>query len=1480
MEIIRRSADSVAALGLQFEDLFSVVALNAPELEVKEIYRLSQWADAPKYRLSGRDIGVDRVAILNDGSVVAIQCKCYDENNTVGKNDIQKFMSGSQNDAFQQRWIVTTSALNDVARRMIEGTNVKHLDFFEFADCRIQGGEDAQREPWPLQQAAIDAVVEGFENPDNNARGQLIMACGSGKTFTALKIAERIVSPGGRILFLAPSIALVAQARKEWLRHTARPLRCAVVCSDQTVKNSESISLKEVSFDVTTDPQTIADALKQAPADGVAVIFCTYQSLERVGAAQQEHGAPAFDLALVDEAHRTAGAQDRSRATPLFQKVHSQAEINCKKRLYMTATPRVYDERAKDEAKAKDAQLQITDMNDAATFGPRFYRLPFREAVNAGMLCDVRVICLGLSEDMMHEDLVDKLRSLSAATPGQGAPPDTAEYLATLVIGLALNGLVESKRVGEAPDKLPKTLAYANTTRRSRWLAEALKSEDVKQFVDDYRRGRAPAAKRQDKETLAIEAEHLDGADSAHKRNRAIHNLNAEDERTARVITNCRLFAEGVDVPNLSSVAFMDPRSSATDIIQAIGRVMRKGAGDKKFGYIIAPFALEPGESVTAALGRRSHGFKILGRVLRALQSHDEELTSKLSEMVIIDAPRADDDADAPDGEAAKIAADQDITPDLARQLGLDDPDAIYAQIAKYSGLGDTGKQVANIIIDAVKRAARVFIQEKAALTLAETLGQSPEFIESLPDKDRDDKLNEASHTAALIIGNACLMHKRLEASGNLDDLHPLEKMGSKAAVIDLLIKDWRAILSRDYKPIFEQALAILNNLKRAHPQAARLQDAIHNLINCAVDTSEPLNELGYDHAGPLYHTILENAASQGAFYTKNTAALLLGKLVFNDDLLDWSDPAQVAKLRVIDPCCGTGTLLMAGLNAIKSRAQAAQRLSKDEVVKLHKALVENCFFGLDITSQAVQLAACNMTLGAPDTSYTRMNMYSLEYGMARGASAPTRDNVRHGALELLKRLEFKQANGAGQGALDMRDIVAPINGVNVNGEAEELKLPAKFDVIMMNPPFTFTSRQGIQFPKSVGKAMNERLQQISDDLKSKSEDAHSALAKMSIGPFFTPLSDELIAKDRGTLAKIVPVTALTSNNGLAERIYIANRFHVETVITSHDPKNIAFSESSNIHEAIVIARRKADKRAPTRFVQLAQLPANTQQVERLARAIGSSELNGWGSCTMWPADKVQAGDWSPVQWYSPEIVEAISFINDLDGLAVSGERYSWNPGDVECRTHFTYKANEPSSKGETNLYQSVDITQHSRIASPPDTWATPKPDAKLKKRAEKLMSLGGHVLVSSRISTTSASLIAVYSDKPAIGSGFRPIDSASAIPADRAKAYAVFMNSTFGALQILNRRTRKMTYPRHETGHLKTLLLPSAPTAALHPLIELFDKVRDQELQRLAQADKDPLRRQLDHAVAALLGVDPAKTDRWRELLAAEPTISNKPAV
>ena len=1470
LKIIQQHSSSNARMGLAFEEVFSYIATRIPELEVKEIYKISEWPEAKEYGLDGRDIGVDRVAILTSGEKVAIQCKCYAEDKDITKMDVRNFLSGSQNKVFDLRWIVTTGNLSSSVERMLKNTNVKHLSFYEFSDVSIDNSRPDIYQPLPLQKEAIDAVIEGFGNPDNNGRGQLIMACGTGKTFTSLKIAEQLVETGGRILFIAPSIALVAQARKEWLRHTSRPMSCTVVCSDQSVGHAESVSTQEFSFSVTTNPKKIATALKQNHGDAISVVFSTYHSLPQIIEAQKKYSAPDFDLALIDEAHRTAGVSVRDYDR-VFQLIHKNSNIKCVKRLYMTATPRIYSEKSKNKQLEKNTDLTVTDMSDAEIYGPRFFRLTFRKAVEEDMLCDVRVICLACPEDILDSKTKKYLEQIGHETPGVGSPPQIAEYMSALVIGLALNGWTKGKKKPNIiPKTLPRTLAYANTVRRSKWLAKVLHSKEIKAFLKNY-----SSQKSKDTTTVDIEAVHLDASSTSSERTRQISKLNsAEGEQVSRIITNCRLFSEGVDVPQLNCVAFMDPKSSEVEIVQSVGRVMRKGKSDKKLGYILVPIALPSDESMMKTLKKEKSRFAILGKVLRALQSHDERLYSQLSSMVLMDAISSKTIEDNLEDQKVKPVVDPDQS-EIALDLGLKELNELYTQLADYSGLGNRGKLVADIIIDAVTKTARIFQEEKVAKTLACLSGASEEFLNSLSSKDLEKKLKESTHTASLVICNACMMHKRLEATGNLGQLNKLEEMGSKSDVLSLLIEDWKTILKKDYKPIFEQALDILQGLKKEHRNKVKLQTALYILINCAMDTAESLNDLGYDHAGPLYHKILGNAASQGAFYTKNLSALLMGSLVFDKKTWDWKDQRQIDKLRIIDPCCGTGTLLMAALKTIKDQVTQAQNIKGKEIQSLQKSMIENSIYGLDINSQAIQLAACNLTLGVPDMAYDKINMYTLQYGMVPNEDEIKERNVRQGALELFDQMEIDSlGKNADQDILGLKKLLLPVMGKDANKQSSKLELPNKFDVVMMNPPFTDTSRQKTQFFSKVAKTMGERLKGISNKIKKSSPDAHSALSKKSVGPYFTPLADCLVNDTKGTLAKIIPSTALTSNNGLNERKFKASHFHIETIITSHDPKNIAFSDSTAIHESMMIARRKKNKNYPTRFIQLARMPSSVEEVKSLSEAIQTGNLENWGSCTLWSAKKVQAGDWTPLQWFSSELVEAVECVTQLKGLEKSGERYNWSPGGREFRGNFNYTIGEKKDSKQGNSYCSIAEEYHQCMASPADSFAIPKKGK--EQRAKKLLECGGHVLVTERFSTTSNRLFAIFSATPVIGSAFRPIDSIEVIPIDKAKAFVVFLNSTFGVLQFLNRRTKKLTYPKYETGHLKELLLPSQ-AINLQPLTELYDDICKKELLRLSQAHEDQVRKQLDHAVAKILKVPPVLTDKWRKLLSQEPTITNK---
>ena len=565
------------------------------------------------------DMGIDLVGRLTSGELVAIQCKCYDERHTLNKGEIDKFLGGSQQDIFRLRWIVATCRWGPNAERAIQHANpqVTQIDFREHLDVQVEE-QDAKRpvqEPWPLQAEAIEDVTEGLANHD---RGRLIMACGTGKTFTALRVTERLVEDGQRILFAAPSIALVSQARREWLRHTTRKLQCIVVCSDATAggrNENEDIRISELECPVSTDPAEIAHLLNgEGPT---RVVFCTYHSLRRVSEAQADHGAPAFALAIADEAHRTTGAFIREAGAAErkvdFQEIHDEARLHARKRLYMTATPRLYTERSKRKLKSRG--VDVVDMGDFDTYGPELHRLPFAKAVEHGMLSDYRVIVLGVSQASVTPGLRRRLEGLDTA-PQRKKAPNTNDMTRVLGVSLAVNGVTEGKAI-EQPGKLHRTMAFANSIRRSKWYAEALTESEVL---------RATTRRMSSGRAMRVVSKHLDASSSALQRNMELRALaDADREGECRILSNVKLFTEGVDVPQLNAVAFLDPRDSQVDVVQAVGRVMRKAPG-KRFGYIVIPVVVEPGKDVATALERGTEGYSTVGRVLRALQSHDGRL--------------------------------------------------------------------------------------------------------------------------------------------------------------------------------------------------------------------------------------------------------------------------------------------------------------------------------------------------------------------------------------------------------------------------------------------------------------------------------------------------------------------------------------------------------------------------------------------------------------------------------------------------------------------------------------------------------------------------------------------------------------------------------------------------------------------------------------------------------------------------------------
>ncbi len=1129
LDRIRKTSRDQAEKGRWFEQLFMRVARQEPEFEIEDIHRWPDWPEREELTgLSGEDTGIDLVARRTSGEWIAIQCKCYDKKRRVNKEDIDSFLGRSGHKLFDLRWIVATCDWGRKAESAIRNMNpeVRQIDFREYLDVRVEE-RDAKRPvqaPWPLQEEAIENVVRGLGNHD---RGRLVMACGTGKTFTSLRIAEQVVEDGGRILFVAPTIALVSQARREWLRQTTRRLHGVVVCSDATAggrqENTEDIRTTELECPVTTKPAEIAKKLLEG--EDTRVVFCTYHSLRRVTEAQAKHGAPAFDLAIADEAHRTTGLErkipsgEEDRKVD-FQEFHDDERLSAQKRLYMTATPRIYTETSK--RKLGRLGIDVVDMGDFKVYGPEMHRLSFKKAVRKRILSDYRVIVLGVGRGSVTSALRRRLERLVDKEAKNA--PTTNEMTRVLGVSLAINGFTRGKAL-ERPGRLPRTMMFANNIARSKWYADALMDRQV----------RGTTTRRlEDGAAMKVDARHLDASASALQRNQALRRLASADERTCRVVSNVKLFTEGVDVPSLDAVAFLDPRDSQVDVVQAVGRVMRKAPG-KRFGYIIVPVVVPPGSDVVAALEWGSEGYQTVGRVLRALQAHDGRLAEDTATFVQV---YETDPVPKPNGEETDIQPKLDLR---EAETG------IFAHIGAAAGLGKPGQVVASEIIQAVQDASAIFAEEALEGPLAQALDLTPED---------DGGAKGVCTIAALMLANACLLQRRLRDEPGMEMITSLDAVSGSSHPIAALEAAWKTILETDYEKVFEPALDVLGAL----PEGRGIEDAVRIVVECANRVADSLSELGLDYAGPLYHRILGSAKSDGAFYTNNISAILLARLAFPRDFADWSDPKAVAKLRILDPACGTGTLLMAALRTLKDRVAEARELSDEDQRALHRELVEETLCGLDINAYGLQLAACNMILGAPTVKYGRLNLVAAPHGPQK------KGPPRAGSLDILDQEQPPR--------LFVTD--PPPEFETVAGDKKKVEFPLHdLDAVIMNAPFTANKNRSLKYGEAGRRAMQEHELGIQRRLGERDPEAARCVTANSIGTFFTPLAEKLVRKDSGALAKVIPTTACTNASGKPERQFLAERFHVETVVTSHDPGRIHFSENTAIHESLLVCRRR-----------------------------------------------------------------------------------------------------------------------------------------------------------------------------------------------------------------------------------------------------------------------------------------------------------------
>ena len=748
--------------GTSFERLVRQFLLTDPRY-AERFDDVWMWSDWPE-RGARPDHGIDLVAREREtGELCAVQCKFYDpQTGVITKNDVDSFLAESGTGEFTSRLFVSTTehwnsaAEETVSRQAIPVSRVGLEDLFnstidwdsfslETPEVMVRTGGKSLREH---QKRALDAVSAGLSTAD---RGKLIMACGTGKTFTSLRIAEAMAGPGGRVLFLVPSIALLSQTLMEWSAESEVPLRSFAVCSDAKVGKgrkrtslSEDISVVDLAIPATTDGAALANRLtrRPAPVNGTApmtVVFSTYQSIDAVAQAQ-ELGAPGFDLVICDEAHRTTGATVAGTDESAFVRVHNNAYIHASKRLYMTATPRIYDDTTKARAGQKNAIL--ASMDDVETYGEELFRLGFGEAVSRSLLTDYKVLVLTVSEDQ----IADQMQSSLAQGGDLGL--DDAARIVGCWNALAKRS-VNTADYGRDIQPMRTAVAFARDIKTSDSFASSFSKvvEDYRLMLTDESEGPelpydadgidsdTPTQKR----LGSVEVRHVDGSMNIMERNGLLSWLSgdlgapaptrqassaSESEETSvscRILSNARCLSEGVDVPALDAVMFLSPRKSQVDIVQSVGRVMRLAPG-KQYGYIILPVAIPPGMSPEDVLSDNDT-FRVVWEVLQALRAHDERFDamvnkidlnqSKPDKIAIID-PFG---AAADDSDSSSAPAPQQAAFDLGA-LGKW-REAIYARLVQKVGSRryweQWAKDVANIAARHRKRLAKRVQDPKVA---------------------------------------------------------------------------------------------------------------------------------------------------------------------------------------------------------------------------------------------------------------------------------------------------------------------------------------------------------------------------------------------------------------------------------------------------------------------------------------------------------------------------------------------------------------------------------------------------------------------------------------------------------------------------------------------------------------------------------------------------------------------------------------------
>ena len=1672
--------------GRWLEDLTADVAPHVRDWNVDHCWRWEDWPDRGEVMPEGTpaaDVGIDLVARRRDDrGWIAIQVKArklnlQGEGAQVNSDEMNKFLAASANfGVWAERWLVVNGAVllggHSPGKVRMSGAPVKVVNVALAVESQCAAQErDIESDPCPHCEADTGAVAVGGEEPptqtrscmqreavetaverlrDNEradeaniprgeARGRIVLPCGTGKTRIALRITEEVTYPGELSVVLCPSIALVAQIRREFLQHASRRLRVMAVCSDkgvaadeEEVANNDDTTLdrgiattEEIKgCPVTTDAEEIAHWIRQrrngASSDAVSVIFGTYQSAQRVSEGiKQADAADAFKLLVCDEAHRTAGVRRRKRNAATEERLreftlcHDRDAFPATYRVYQTATPRIYGDKALAEVagRADRADFVVRQMDDQATFGVVLYRRSYIDAVRNGWLSDYRIIAMAvggreatdIANDLVREadeeaarDAEEAARSaaerrgqkVKAPSRRAGRLPNTGDYLKGMAFALVMGGAARSASGGRVP--LRSCIGFLNTIARSKAMTSVLQSDAVREWVAKQAGDPAPD----------YLLEHIDASSPVSKRDEAKRRLAAADDDGPHGVLNVGIFGEGTDSPSLSAVAFLEPRKSPIDVVQAVGRAMRRAKG-KTLGYIVVPVVIPPGVDAERhlAVSDKHEGWRELGEILQALRAHDKRIEDALPEMLTIQLPpepqleldlrtavavgrpdktrlehavvtgsrdRAEDIARAavtedrplldydntepfdealwrevqdeptslivhakrtdgstetredsvvrykpkpdqeqgpvnekqtkrragrvangergrelPDpAERARRSAEreserrvafeghvQGVLLDLSEKLG----GTIAMNLLEKSGLtGNTVQRDLNLLADAVGEAAR-HLHDEAGLAAA----MDAYFgLDRLSAPKRGKPRADGATVAALLWMNAAMLHQRVHAGGWLGSkgIDPLADIKSSPEPEEGFSESWNAIARQDFLPVVEPAMLALR-AARCTERLGGLRRALRHLAAEAEEIAETYADMGADHAGALFNKVMGDQSSDGAFFTRPVAAGIAARLALEaidpDNTLDWSNPDVWRHHKTVDLACGSGTLLAAVLAEMKRRA-AHHGADGNRLAALQKVAVEEMLKGLDVIPVSLQLAATQLMAGNTDVKYRKMGLHLMPYG-------PQPDGaVAAGSPELLG---YQNVVNAGRLFDDAAKSTRVETGTERTGTLEGPEMDDAAHaacgarIVIMNPPFTNRRKMGEKFDKNTQVALRRRMDTLEGFLQNADRGLSEFLSKTSIGPLFAALADLCLNREEGVFATLIPTTALTNTSGLPERLELAKRFHIHTILTCHQARDVGLSQHSEISESIVVLQRHADaanpSHPPTRIVSLDRLPGGDTEAAHLFDGLDICETgtlpDGWGEVSSWPAERIGAGDWTAAIWRSPAIANAAS-------------RF---PGDNALRTLETFglaghstqqqmtKGYAPSTAGTPGAFPILDahgVHDQQNIEGAPDAhWVRQGGgDAPILAKA-------GHLFVTTGQYMQATRLTALATEKPYVGRGWRPVTGATP---QQAQGLAVFINSTVGRMLLMRLGGSILHYPVYNTAASNLLPIPDINDhMRMQPLVDCWEATRREVVPQYRDG-YTTIRRHWDAAVCTALGWDIDEITELGEMLAREPRV------